>query len=158
MPVVAVSGIVANLEEIFMRAKNWLSFLAVMAFSVADPTTADDLRGAERLLCTSVKAMECYADGACVAGEPEEWNIPRFLRVDLAAKTMSTTEASGENRATAIENFKRDGDRILIQGMDQGRAFSAVLNEVSGLASTGIALDGNVVSVFSHCTPEDWGE
>ena len=113
----------------------------------------DDLEGAKNLLCTSVRASECYADGICVEGEPEQWNVPRFVRVDLEKKILSTTKASGEDRSTPIEVLEREDDRVLMQGTDLGRAFSVVLNPTSGLASTGIALDGNVISVFSYCTP-----
>ena len=114
----------------------------------------DDLKGANQLLCTSVRALECFPDGVCLVDEPETWNVPRFIRVDLKEGVLSTTEASGEDRSTPIAAVERDGDRLLFQGVEQGRAFSVVLNETTGLASTGIALDGHVVSVFSYCTPE----
>ena len=119
---------------------------------------ADDLRDAEQLLCTSVRAMECFPDGVCLEGEPETWNVPRFIRVDLAEKVMTTTEASGEDRSTPFESVEREGERWLLQGTEQSRAFSVVLNETTGLASTGIALDGHVVTVFSYCTPIDTGK
>mgnify|MGYP001818723991 CR=1 FL=1 len=61
---------------------------------------ADDLTGAEELICATVNATECFADGSCTQGEPETWNIPRFLRVNLATKTLSTTQARGDKRTT----------------------------------------------------------
>ena len=142
-----------------MNRHAWV-FLSVLLLipAGAGVALADNLTGAENLLCTSVKAMECYADGGCIDGEPEIWNVPRFVRVDWNQKMLATTEASGENRTTPIERVEREGDRVFLQGAEEGRAFSVTLNESTGLASTGIAMDGHVVSVFSYCTPDDAAE
>jgi hypothetical protein len=136
-----------------MNGKAWICMSMLLALATAGTTFADDLTGAQQLLCTSVKAMECYADGGCIDGEPEIWNVPRFVRVDLEQQVLTTTEASGEKRSTPIERIESEGDRIFFQGAEEGRAFSVVLNQTTGMASTGIALDGHVVSVFSYCTP-----
>jgi hypothetical protein len=116
---------------------------------------ADDLTGADRLICATVKATECYADGTCTQGEPETWNIPRFIRVDLGNKTLSTTQASGEKRTTPLGSLVAENDRIFIQGSQTGRAVSMVINQRTGIASAGIVLDGHVLTVFAHCTPLD---
>jgi len=138
-----------------MNRTSWILSSILLLFAGIDFAFGDDLTGADRLLCTSVRAMECFPDGVCLADEPESWNVPRFIRVDLKEQIMSTTAASGEERSTPIETIERDRNRVFIQGAEQGRAFSSVLNEITGLASTGIALDGHVVSVFSYCTPID---
>jgi len=129
----------------------WLGAWIVLMLPVG--VRADDLTDASQLICASVKATECYADGSCVQGEPEDWNVPRFMRVDLAGKTLSTTRASGEERSTPLQNLTRDGDRIFAHGAQTGRAVSLVINQRSGLASAGIVLDGHILSVFAHCTP-----
>lgn len=138
-----------------MNREAWICWLMLLALVGAGSAFGDNLSGAKHVLCTSVRAMECYADGGCIEGEPEIWNVPRFVRVDWDQKALSTTEASGENRTTPIERAERDGDRVFFQGAEEGRAFSVTLNESTGLASTGIAMDGHVVSVFSYCTPDD---
>ena len=84
---------------------------------------------------------------------PWNLNIPQFLQLNLKDKTMSTTKASGENRATPIKTLTREGGQIYLQGLEGGRAFSFVINEESGLLSAGVATDGKVVSVFGACTP-----
>jgi hypothetical protein len=116
-------------------------------------TRADDLSKQELLLCTAVTAMHCHEDGDCVVDVPWNLNIPQFLQVNLKDKTLSSTKASGENRATPIKNFAREGGVIYLQGLEGGRAFSFVINEESGLMAVGVATDGKVVSVFGACTP-----
>ena len=136
-----------------MTKRNCIWLLAWNLLLLPVAARADDLTGADQMICASAKATECYADGSCVEGEPEDWNVPRFMRVDLAEKTLSTTRASGEERSTPLQNLTRDGDRVFAQGAQTGRAVSLVINQRSGLASAGIVLDGHILSVFAHCTP-----
>ena len=73
--------------------------------------------------------------------------------MDLAAKTLSTTAASGENRSTPIKNLEREEGMIILQGYENGRAFSFVIAEEDGMASIAVARDGLSVAVFGACTP-----
>jgi len=126
---------------------------ASLALLVTAPVLADDLTGADQLLCASVRATECFADGNCYPGNPETWDTPRFVRVDFEEKILRTTKASGEDRSTPMKHVEREGDRIFIQGVEDGRAFSIILDQDSGTTSTAIALEGHVLAIFGHCTP-----
>ncbi len=121
----------------------------------ATPAAADDLDGADVILCTAVQATRCFAEGDCVSGPPWNWNIPQFIRVDLKGKELSTTKASGEYRITPIKNYMREDGLIILQGTQNERAFSFVIAEEDGLASIAVAADGVSVSVFGACTPTD---
>jgi len=125
----------------------------LLALAIPALAGADDLSKQELILCTSVSAMHCTEDGDCAVDMPWNLNIPQFLQLNLKDKTISTTKASGENRATPIKNLIREGGQIYLQGLEGGRAFSFVINEESGLLSAGVATDGKVVSVFGACTP-----
>lgn len=137
-----------------MNRRAWIWLLASSLLLPA-VSRADDLTEATELLCATVKASECYSDGTCTQGEPEDWNVPRFMRFDFDVKTLSTTRASGEERSTPMQSLIREDDRVFIQGAQAGRAVSMVINESTGLASVGIVLDGHVLTVFAHCTPLD---
>jgi len=114
---------------------------------------ADNLSGSKELLCTSVQATICYVDGDCEIGAPWNWNVPQFIEIDLNNKMLSTTEASGENRATPIKNLEWEDGLIFLQGVENGRAFSFVIDEATGFASIAVARAGITVSVFGACTP-----
>lgn len=133
------------------RALLWLVAWSLLLLPTA--TRADDLTGANQLICAAVKTAECYADGTCAQGEPEDWNIPRFMHLDLIQKTLDTTKASGEKRSTPLEMVRQDDERVFIQGAQSGRAISMVVNQSTGLATAGIVLDGHVLTVFAYCTP-----
>ena len=114
---------------------------------------ADDLTGAGRFLCAAVQATRCLEGGECATDLPWSLNVPDFIEVDLDAKRLSTTAASGENRATAIGYLIREDGRIVVQGFEMGRAFSLVITESSGRLAAAIAAEGRAVAVFGSCTP-----
>lgn len=114
---------------------------------------ADNLTGADRFLCASSRVVRCYSVGDCDSGPPWEWNMPSFIQVDLKKKMLSTPAASAEQRRSPITHVVRDAGEIMVQGSENGRALSMVINEETGLASSAIALDGITVTVFGACTP-----
>jgi len=114
---------------------------------------ADDVTGASKLLCTSVQATSCRDDGDCVTDVPWAFNIPQFIEVDIAGKMLSTTKASDEARQSPIQSLVRIDGAMVIQGLEQGRAYSFVINDKSGRLSAAVARDGITVTVFGACTP-----
>lgn len=128
-----------------------LSF--VLAASVALPAMADDLRGTDRFLCSSLQAMACGVEVECLSLPPPDLNIPQFVQVDLPGKKLTTTPASGENRTTPLQTVAREEGRIILQGHEAGRAFSLVIEETTGRASFASAADARGVVVFAACTP-----
>jgi hypothetical protein len=138
-----------------MRIRAITSVIALVAASTVLPAVADDVTGKDKILCTTLRVKECFADGGCVEGPPETWNIPRFTRIDLDEMTLETTEASGQKRSTPIERIEREGDDIALQGAENGKAFSFLLESDTGTASVAIALEGSVLASFGYCTPID---
>lgn len=130
-----------------------LPAIATIACLCAPLAHADSLVGAQALLCSSVKVTACPASEHCTTSLPWELNVPQFLQIDLAKEEMSTTQASGEARSTAIQSTMREDGMIVLQGVDNGRAFSFMIIEETGLMSVAVARDGITVSVFGACTP-----
>jgi hypothetical protein len=130
-----------------------LTGFVLVLLQPAAPASADELAGAQALLCTPVEVTVCVEGGDCVVDTPWNLNLPQFLEVNLKDKRLSTTKASGENRSTPIRTLERDGDLIFIQGIENGRAFSFVISETTGILSVAVARDGKAVSVFGACTP-----
>ena len=117
--------------------------------------TADDLTGSSRVLCAAVQATYCLEDGECGIDLPWNLNIPEFIEVDLEARRLSTTAASGENRATPIDHLSRSDGDIVFHGYEMGRAFSWVITEATGQLTAAVAAEGLAISVFGACTPID---
>jgi hypothetical protein len=136
-----------------MRHLAAASMVGALAWIAPSVLRGDDVSGKDRVLCTVIQATQCTPDGVCRSDDPTALNIPQFLEVDLKAKTVSTTKASGGNRSSSIGNLVRDGGIIVIEGLENGRAFAFVIDEKDGIASMAVARDGSTVSAFGACTP-----
>lgn len=132
-----------------------LAFASVIfaACAVLAPARADNLSGTERFICSAGSVSVCCDDGQCGAGTAAELNLPQFVEVDLAAKSVSTTKASGLNRMSPIEGLTRADGQIVFHGVQNGRAYSFVVIEDTGEMTAAIAAPGCSISAFGACTP-----
>jgi hypothetical protein len=125
----------------------------LMLLLASTPLPADDITGKDTILCASVQAALCSAEGECETGSPWNWDIPQFVIIDMKDNVIRTTEASGVKRVTPFKNARREEGLIFIQGVQNFRAFSLVIAEEDGLMSAAIAMDGLSINVFGACTP-----
>jgi hypothetical protein len=133
--------------------RRFLLTLVPLALAGAAAARADDLTGSDRLLCSAESIVVCYDDGTCETGDADALNVPKFIEVDLVAKRLSTTKASGLNRTSAIESLKRLDDLIVLQGVEKGRAYSFVIEQKTGDLTIAVAGPTRGVSAFGACTP-----
>lgn len=117
------------------------------------PARADDLTGADKILCSTGRIAACCDDGQCGQGSPDELNMPQFIEIDVPAKRVSTTRASGLNRQTTVDNLKRAGGQLVLQGTQNGRAFTILIDEKTGEMTAAVAASECSVSAFGTCTP-----
>jgi hypothetical protein len=122
-------------------------------FLLAGAVEADDVSDARFLLCSVLHSDVCLDEDGCATVEPWALNIPRFIQIDARSGELSTTPASGQDRQTTADSVSRSGGQLILQGVEQGRAFSLFIDEASGDASFASAADGRTVSVFAACTP-----
>ncbi len=134
-----------------MMTRRYLAVLTTTLIS-AD-VLPDNIAGADRFLCSALQATVCLADGDCAIVAPADLNIPQFIEVDAKAKSLATTAASGENRKTTAASVNRTDERLVMQGYENGRAFSLLVREATGQASFASVADDRSVIVFAACTP-----
>ncbi len=113
---------------------------------------ADDVSESDRILCATNKIMLCFEDGDCFEILPQDVDMPQFIIVDIKKKLLSTTKASGENRTTKVKNFERADGKLIMQGVELGRAYSILIGESTGFMTASVARDGFTVSAFGACT------
>lgn len=135
--------------------KKLFCLLAPLPLLLSTSVQADSLSGARHLLCSTLSSDICLQDEGCMAVHVTDLNIPRFIKVDTRTGKLATTQASGENRETTAASTARDDGQIILQGVEQGRAFSLYVNEANGDATFVSASDGASVTVFAACTPAD---
>lgn len=54
--------------------------------------------GSAALICALIEVMDCAPAADCQRGAPESVNLPQFIKLSFAEKTLSTTEAAPKNR------------------------------------------------------------
>jgi hypothetical protein len=128
------------------------SVVASVGLMTSGAALADNLEGADRLLCAPEEIMICVEQAECYPAHGSELGVPDFVIIDLKNKKMQTTKASEQSRTTAFSSVTRNGGKIFLQGIDNGRAFSFVINEITGSLTVALSRDGVAVAVFGSCT------
>lgn len=119
------------------------------------PALAENVEGVDEIICSAADVKLCFETGECFDASPWELDMPEFVIIDARKKTVSTTEASGQKRSTAFSAIERSEGLIYMQGIENGRAFSFVIDELTGILTASIARDGISVTVFGACTDAD---
>ena len=123
--------------------------LAVTLAFTAFSAMAVDFDGSKPLICAAMEANDCAAGAAsCQRGLAESVNVPPFIRLDFAKKTMSAGE-----RSSPIVRQAREGGMLMMQGFENYRAWSITINETTGKLVGAIAGDQEGFVVFGACTP-----
>jgi len=130
-----------------------IAAFSLVGFVLLGPARADDLTGAVRFICSSGSVAVCCEGGECATGTPDELDIPQFIEVDMVQKRVNTTKASQLNRTSPIDNLKRVDGKIVLQGIENQRAYSFLIDEKTGSVSVAVAHDGCTVTAFGSCTP-----
>ena len=124
----------------------------LLASSVA---VAENVENVDKMLCAAGDVQICYENGECVPMTAWELSMPEFVVIDTKEKTVSTTKASGENRSTPFSMVERSEGFIYLQGIENERLFSFVIEEFSGSLTVSVVRDGFSVTVFGVCTDTD---
>jgi hypothetical protein len=117
---------------------------------------ADNLNGVDKMICAAAQVQICIENDTCYSATPAQLDVPDFVIIDTAKKTISTTKASNQDRSTAFTSVERVEGLIYLQGIEGGRAFSFVIDEESGRMTVAISRDGLAVNVFGACTDTDF--
>jgi hypothetical protein len=80
---------------------------------------------------------------------PTQYVFP--VRIDLETGVMHAPTPRHSGRRSAFTIIERSEAKIVMQGYENGRAFSAVLDEPGTLAIRA-AVDGTTASIFALCT------
>ena len=131
------------------------SIIACLGLLTAGIAAAENLQGADEMVCAAGQVQICLETGDCYSAVPWELNIPDFVLINTKRKSVSTTKASGEQRSTEFAQVVRGDGLIYLQGVENGRAFSFVIDEVTGRMTVAVSRDGLSVTVFGACTDAD---
>jgi hypothetical protein len=124
----------------------------VIAAAAAPAAEAAGLDGSAPMLCAVMAVTECDRFGGCEPADPASAGLPPFIRVNVGQKLLEATDGSGRKSAIGSSTLLKDQERLVLQGVDGGRAWSAVIGQRGGELTATIAdHDGGFV-VSGACT------
>ena len=96
--------------------------------------------------------------GLMTVGAMLALGAPKVSAHDITAQQRFLITAGQVTLCTPIVNLQRDGGQILLQGYENKRAFSFLIDEKTGWMTVAIARKDLSVTVFGACTPKTAGE
>ena len=136
-----------------MRMLNIRSKIAVSLapLLLAAAPVADDVA----YVCSVVRGIECDELLDCGPPQPDR-PPPTFLHIDPDADTI-TLLAPEERRGevTRIDTKVRDGDNLIMTGVEAGRAWTMILSEADGKMALTVNFGDAGYVVFGACMPAD---
>lgn len=112
---------------------------------------ADNITGEDSFICTAWNVVVCTTEGKCDQTEAWRLDMPDFLKVDVDKGVLSTPERSDAPRYAEIESMQREGGKLILNGWQENRGFTWVINEESGEGTLAIVTETAVVTLFTAC-------
>lgn len=135
--------------------KKILILLILGIFWLPLQSMAGDFDASKPLICAVIETFDCAPGADCQRGTAESISMPQFLRVNFEEKTISSTPESGSIRTTKIRNMERLNGKLILQGIQNGRAWSMVINEANGKVTLSASDAQAGFVIFGACTPLD---
>jgi hypothetical protein len=125
-----------------------LNLAAAILSATMAPALAADFDGSKPLICSSIEAHDCELGVSCLRAVAEDLNVPQFIRMDFTKKTLSA-----RGKTSQMQGYQRSQGMLIVQGVENNRAFSITINEQSGKLVGAIAADEEGYMIFGACTP-----
>jgi hypothetical protein len=120
---------------------------------VPSAPAATPFDGSVPLICALIEVMDCAPGADCQRGAPESVNLPQFVKLNFSEQTLSTTEAAQKQEATPIKHLEPFDSRLILQGVEGGRAWSLIIAKDTGKMSATVSDDQVGFVIFGACTP-----
>ncbi len=133
--------------------KAWMKFVvgSILMTVMAGPfglAWAGSMDGSRPFLCAVTAIVECAASGACERHVADDPTAPSILKVDVAGQAVTT----GAARKSPIKSVTRLDGQLILQGNENGRGWSATIDEDTGGMAVAIVDNDYTFSLFGACT------
>lgn len=106
------------------------------------------------LICDAGMVIDCSAGGECTTGSPESVDLPRFLRLDLDARQLTSPSPGFDGEVTPLAGVDRADGHIAVNGRGRaGRVFSLSIDAGTGAMRASVLADEFAFLVFGGCVP-----
>ena len=127
------------------------AFAFGIAVLLAAAASAEDLGTSKPLTCSIAKLAECDGVAACSEVTLEQVDLPALWRIDFAAKQLSSADGTRTSPIAELETL----DAVLVlQGHDNGRGWTLVVERATGHLSGSTADADGAFVLAGSCTAE----
>jgi hypothetical protein len=99
--------------------------------------------------CALSRAYDCYPDDGCKERSIAEMGLPRFVRINLKDKTITSLDKVIPNNSK-ISSIERIDDLVVMHGTEL-RGWSMAVSERSRNITLSASGDGDSFTVFGIC-------
>ena len=112
------------------------------------PASAPGLDGSQGLRCTLDGSAQCDADAACIPVTLEQIDLSGVLLVDFANSQLA---AEGSDRTSPIDDVDVLDGVLVLQGHQNGRGWTMVIDRASGHLSAALAETAGAFVLAGEC-------
>jgi hypothetical protein len=132
-----------------------IKIVLAIAFSLVAANAAA-LDTSKILLCASLEVHECVDGSPCAEVRPEDVGAPTFIWIDFDEREI---RASVEGRASKIDHMEEVEDRLVLQGVEDGRedledgsGWAISIDTNTGRMVGTAAVSQAAIVIFGACT------
>ena len=107
------------------------------------------------MICAVTQAVACQKGGDCQSGSATDSKMPVLLKINPGKNEIVSKKESGEKKTSVIKQTTNDeaGRFVIYQGVEQGGAWSTVVDKTTGSMTISIAAGENdAFIIFGTCS------
>jgi len=107
------------------------------------------------MICAVTQAVACQKGGDCQLGSATDSKMPVLLKINPGKNEIVSKKENGEKKTSVIKQTTNDeaGRFVIYQGVEQGGAWSTVVDKTTGSMTISIAAGENdAFIIYGTCS------
>ncbi len=107
------------------------------------------------MICAVTQAIACQKGAECQSGSTTASEMPVLLRINPGKNEIVSKKENGEKKTSTIKQTTNDqeGRFVIYQGVEQGGAWSTVVDKTTGSMTIAIAAGENdAIIIYGTCS------
>ena len=107
------------------------------------------------MICAVTQAVACQKGGDCQSGSATDSQMPVLLKINPGKNEIVSKKEDGEKKTSTIKQTTTDqaGRFVVYQGVEQGGAWSTVVDKTTGSMTISIAAGENdAYVIYGTCS------
>ena len=126
--------------------------VAVAAAFAATSVAAPGIDGKKDVVCAVMDVVACLEEESCLQGRASSFDLPEFIILDAKAKVIRPAYEGGEKAVSPVKNVERNGNHLILQGVENGRGWDIAIDTESGKMRAASVGDAVSFLAFGSCT------